>query len=206
MGDPAVLGAARALNDAANDTGYALQARCFEEFVGLFLGLDLPPDDAWTGSPEPVRRKWRSQMSQLIAACSFLATRVEEPVENLDALRNRVERLQCDRARLVDERRELERRIGLETTDVEQLREEVSLLRELLELAALRRELHAAAPISTGRRDANRRLAEHARHNKEALREIVVRIDELERQREDLLRDNLEQSEQLWRIATERLQ
>lgn len=145
---------------------------------------------------------WTQALQSAVQALLFMLASVEQPGDAIQQLEAQLQASTQLRTGSMTRREELRRHLGITEADLEVLRAEVGFLEQALRLAALRAQLSDRGGERVQRMRANRRLAQHARHNAEELERIDGDMRRLEERREELLRDDIEQTEQFWSTAT----
>ena len=203
--DPFQIAAER-LREASARTGIACQAECFHAFAQLFSAMpELPDREHWEQADQDLRKQWLWSYDQLVNACGFMVANLGEDGSALEELEQSRDTLSAERAELREQRDTLAAEIDVRTKDTEQLRDEIALLERVRELAAARKHLHDGQDDRVGRRRANDRLAAQVQTQIDELSRLGGEIDEREARREQLLKDNLEQSDTFWKEVVGRV-
>ncbi len=176
-----------------------------QAFEAQALELLTPSPDDRLDLPQRVA-DWDQALHSAVQALLFMLASAGQQGPSVQQLEAQLQAATQQRSGSVVRRDELLRHLELTEGDLGRVREELEMLEQLMRLAALRAQLSDGDPERVQRSGANRGLARQARRNVEDLERIDTELRRLEEEREELLRDNLRQTEEFWTTATREIE
>ncbi len=167
-------------------------------FAEVAEAIEVPTPAAWQAASEDARSAWVAALEQTAGAALFLLEAIPGGQTEIRDLELQLDRQRFERESLAAQREDLASRLGRLDAGAAELREEVTLLQALSDLAELRERIEASGTSVQARMTANRRLAEHSKADADELARIDAEICQLDARRESLLLKAIERDEELW--------
>jgi hypothetical protein len=186
----------RTVESACRATGFESRILAFRVFALLMEQLDCPDEREWDALGKSAKDEWLSALDQLLGACEFLTASTGISPHEVTRLTDLLEAALCRKRDLVAEKGVIMQGLAVIEADIEQLGEDLQILRAAQQLGELCLRIGEEKPRMQARMEANERLASWAEKRVDELKAVHEDIEKLELKKEEIIRENLHLSDE----------